>query len=175
MTMKSAEAVANPLAPGLFLFVLVFTLWLLLAGSLDPQELIAGLVVALVVTLISRPHLDIFNGLRFTPAAIPAFFAYLGLFILALIRANLDVARRVLSPSLPLRPALVEVRTELRSPLGRLALANSITLTPGTLSVDVQADKLLIHWIDAPPDIDIDGATRAIVSAFEKHLKGFLK
>jgi len=175
MTMKSDEAVVRPLAPGLFLFVLVFVLWLLLAGSLDPQELIAGLLVALVVTLVSRPHLDIFGGLRFTPAAIPAFFAYLGLFILALIRANLDVARRVLSPSLPLQPALVEVRTELQSPLGRLALANSITLTPGTLTVDVQGEKLLIHWIDAPPDIDIEGATREIVSAFEKHLKGFLK
>jgi len=175
MTVKSDEAVESILAPGLFLFVLVFCLWLLLAGNLDPQELITGGLVALVVTLISRPHLDIFSGLRFAPTAIPAFIAYLGLFALALVRANVDVARRVLSPSLPLRPALVEARTELQSALGRLVLANSITLTPGTLTVDVQGDKLLIHWIDAPPDIDIEGATREIVSAFEKHLKGFLK
>ena len=87
----------------------------------------------------------------------------------------MDVARRVLSPSLPLRPALVEVRTELHSSLGRLILANSITLTPGTLSVDVREEYLLIHWIDAPPEIDIEGATRKITSRFERHLKGFLK
>ena len=175
MTIKSDGAVESILAPGVFLFVLVFCLWLLLAGNLNPQELIVGVIVALVVTLISRPHLDIFSGLRFTPSAIPPFLSYLVLFTRALIRANIDVARRVLSPSLPLRPALVEVKTELQSPLGRLILANSITLTPGTLTVDVREERLLIHWIDAPPNIDIEGATREITSAFERHLKGFVK
>jgi multicomponent Na+:H+ antiporter subunit E len=175
MTSKSIEDESGTFAHGVFLFFLLFALWLLLTGSLDPEELIAGLSVALVVTLISRPHLGIFNGLRLTPAAIPAFFSYLGLFFVALVRANIDVARRVLSPSLPLRPALVEVKTELQSPLGRLILANSVTLTPGTLSVDVRGDRLLIHWIDVPPDIDIDGATREITSKFERSLKGFVK
>lgn len=160
---------------GAFLFVLLFAFWLLLAGSLDPAELIAGLVVALVVTLISRPHLAIFHGLRLTPTAIPAFFAYLGLFLVALVRANIDMARRVLSPSLPLRPALVEVRSELRSPLGRLILANSITLTPGTLTVDVGEQTLLIHWIDAPAGIDIEEATERLARRFERYLKGFVK
>lgn len=175
MTTKSDEGESGSIAHGFFLFCLLFGLWLLLTGSLDPEELIAGLLVALVVTLISRPHLAVFNGLRLTPAAIPAFLSYLGLFFVALIRANVDVARRVLSPSLPLRPALVEVTTQLQSPLGRLILANSVTLTPGTLTVDVRDDRLFIHWIDAPPGIDIEGATREITSQFEHHLKGFVK
>ncbi len=175
MSTNPREATSGEFAPGLFLFVLLFAFWLLLTGSLDPAELIAGFVVALVVTLISRPHLSIFNGLRLTPSALPAFLAYVGIFLVALLRANLDVARRVLSPSLPLRPALVEVRTSLKSPLGRLILANSITLTPGTLTVDVGEDTLLIHWIDAPPEIDIDGATQAITQQFERYLKGFVK
>jgi multicomponent Na+:H+ antiporter subunit E len=175
MNTDPREATPSDLASGLFLFVLLFALWLLLTGSLAPAELIAGLLVALVVTLISRPHLEIFTGLRLTPSAIPAFFAYLGVFLVALVRANLDMARRVLSPSLPLQPELVEVKTELQSPLGRLILANSITLTPGTLSVEVGEGTLLIHWIDAPDHIDIEGATRAIIHPFERHLKGFLK
>jgi multicomponent Na+:H+ antiporter subunit E len=175
MNIDLREAPTSYLASGLFLFVMLFTLWLLLTASLDPAELVAGLLVALVVTLISRPHLEIFTGLRLTPSAIPSFFAYLGVFLLALVRANLDMARRVLSPSLPLQPALVEVKTELQSPLGRLILANSITLTPGTLSVEVADGALLIHWIDAPPDIDIEGATRAIIQPFEHYLKGFVK
>ncbi len=166
---------ATHVAGGVFLFVLLFALWMLLAGNLDPAELIAGLLVALIVTLISRPHLEIFDGLRLTPAAIPAFFGYLGLFFVALVRANLDMARRVLSPSLPLRPALVEVRTELQSTLGRLILANSITLTPGTLTVEVYGETMLVHWIDAPADIDLEGATEAIVRPFERYLQGFLK
>ncbi len=175
MRTNPREATSGEFAPGLFLFVLLFAFWLLLTGSLAPAELIAGFLVALMVTLISRPHLTIFNGLRLTPSAIRPFMAYLGVFLLALVRANLDVARRVLSPSLPLRPALVEVRTSLKSPLGRLILANSITLTPGTLTVDVGDDSLLIHWIDAPPDVDIEGATEAITQQFERYLKGFVK
>jgi multicomponent Na+:H+ antiporter subunit E len=175
MNTDPREPASSDLAAGVFLFVLLFVLWLLLTGSLDPAELIAGLLVALVITLISRPHLEIFAGLRFTPAALPAFIAYLGVFLLALVRANLDMARRVLSPSLPLQPALVEVRTELTSQLGRLILANSITLTPGTLTVDVKDQILLIHWIDAPPDIDIERATETITRHFECTLKGFVK
>ncbi|MET0065753.1 MAG: Na+/H+ antiporter subunit E [Candidatus Thiodiazotropha sp.] len=175
MSSNTSDSTSSDLPSGLFLFVLLFGFWLLLTGSSDPAEWIAGLLVALVVTLISRPHLSIFNGLRLTPMAIPSFFAYLGVFTLALIRANLDMARRVLSPSLPLQPALVEVRTELRSPLGRLILANTITLTPGTLTVDVVDDIITIHWVDCPPGMDIETATRSITREFEKHLKGFVK
>jgi multicomponent Na+:H+ antiporter subunit E len=175
MNTNTRERASSGLASGVFLFVLLFTFWLLLTGSLNPAELIAGLMVALVVTLISRPHLEIFSGIRLTPSALPAFIAYLGTFLLALVRANLDMARRVLSPSLPLRPALVEVRTELQSPLGRLILANSITLTPGTLTVDVSDGTLLIHWIDAPEEIDTEDATKAIIHRFERTLKGFVK
>jgi multicomponent Na+:H+ antiporter subunit E len=175
MNTKTRDAASSQLASGLFLFLLLFAFWLLLTGSLDPAELVAGLLVALVVTLISRPHLAIFNGLRLTPGALPAFLAYLGVFLVALLRANLDMARRVLSPSLPLQPGLVEVKTELRSPLGRLILANSITLTPGTLTVDVNDQTLLIHWIDVPADVDIDKATETITRQFERTLKGFVK
>ena len=175
MNTNPRETTSSNLATGVFLFVLLFAFWLLLTGSLDPAELIAGLLVALIVTLISRPHLSIFSGLRLTPAALPAFIAYLGVFLLALVRANLDMARRILSPSLPLQPALVEVKTELRSHLGRLILANSITLTPGTLTVDVKGDRLLIHWVDVPSGIDVEGATETITRQFERYLKGFVR
>jgi multicomponent Na+:H+ antiporter subunit E len=69
---------------------------------------------------------------------------------------------------------VVQVRTNLRSDLGKLLLANSITLTPGTLTVDVEGDLLLIHWIDCPAGIDMAEATRLIAADFEKHLRGFV-
>jgi len=159
----------------LFVFAVALALWLLLAGSLQRQELIAGGLVALAVTLAAGPRLGIFTGLRLSPMAIPHLFAYLGTFFVALIKANLDMASRVLSPSLPLRPAVVEVRTALRSSLGRLLLANSITLTPGTLAVDVQEDRILVHWVDCPPDADLEAATTAIAHSFERHISGFLR
>lgn len=175
MNTSIPETTDGTLAHGVFLFLLLLALWLLLAGSLDPAELIAGAAVSLVVTLISRPHLAIFTGLKLTPTAIVPFLSYLGLFLVELVRANLDMARRVLTPTLPLHPVLVEVKTELKSPLGRLILANSITLTPGTLTVDVQEDRLVIHWVEVPPGLDSENITRTITGKFERHLKGFVK
>jgi multicomponent Na+:H+ antiporter subunit E len=159
----------------LFGFGVALGLWLLLTGSLQRQELLAGALVALVVTLVAGPRLAILSGLRLTPAAPLHLARYLGHFAVALVRANLDMARRVLSPSLPIRPAVVEVRTALRSTLGRLLLANSITLTPGTLAVDVRDDRILVHWVDCAPEADLEAATAAIAAGLERHIRGFLR
>jgi len=172
---KSTDINEKP-TPSLYLFVFLvcWLLWLLLAGAAGQQEVLAGAAVAIVVTLSAAPRLGLFGGLRFAPAAPLHLLRYLGYFFVALLRANLDMARRVLSPSLPLRPAVVEIRTDLRSSLGKLLLANSITLTPGTLSVDVHDSTLLVHWVDCPPGTDIEQATWHIAAGFEQRLKGFL-
>jgi len=153
----------------------LFLLWVLLAGTLRQDELIAGGVTAVLVTLIAGPRLAILGGVRLSPLAPVHLIRYLGVFFAALLRANLDVARRVLSPSLPIRPGVVEVQTRLRSSLGRMLLANSITLTPGTLTIDVLGDRLLVHWIDCSPGTDLAAATAAISESFERHIRGFLK
>jgi multicomponent Na+:H+ antiporter subunit E len=128
-----------------------------------------------MVTLVAGRRLAILSGVKLNPAALLHLVRYLAYFIKALILANLDMARRVLSPSLPLRPAVVEVETHLQSPLGKLLLANSITLTPGTLSVDVQDERILVHWVDCPPGTDLSRATRTIAASFERHISGFLQ
>ncbi len=150
-------------------------LWVLLTGTLQGQELWAGVLVVGVTTALAGPRLEILAGVRLVPGAAVSLVTYLGYFFYALARANLDVARRVLTPSLPIRPAVVEVRTALTSRLGRLLLANSITLTPGTLSVDVRGDRILVHWIDASPGTDLESATGAIAAGFERHIRGFLR
>lgn len=156
-----------------FVFALIF--WLLLVGTTDRQELVTGLLVAAAVAALSVGRPPILAGLRLSPGAPLAFVLYLATLLVALLRANLDMARRVLTPSLPIRPVMVRVNTSLRSDLGRLVLANSITLTPGTLSVDVEDDTLLVHWIDCPPDSDMAEATRVIAGQFERRLRGFLR
>lgn len=156
-------------------FLIGLAFWLLLVGTLDRQELVAGVLVAAAAAVLALNHAPIFSGFRLTPAAPLWLLSYLVALAVALVRANLDMARRVLTPSLPIRPTIVRVSTSLRSDLGRLVLANSITLTPGTLTVDVQDDALEVHWIDCPPGTDLDRATRAIAAGFERHLRGFLK
>ena len=156
-------------------FAISFILWILLAGSLETSELVAGLIVSLVAAALAMEKSNLIEGFRFTLLTPVHVISYLGVFLLALIRANLDMARRVLSPQIPLNPEIVRVKTALRSDLGKLVLANSITLTPGTLSVDVIDDEILVHWIDCPQGIDRERATQQIASLFEKHLKGFFK
>ena len=155
-------------------YTLVVVFWLLLIGSLERNEVIAGLVVSAIITALMSPRLSILAGVRLSPGAPVALLNFLAVFFAALVRSNLDMARRVLSPSLPIRPAVVELRTGLESPLGKLLLANSITLTPGTLTIDVQGDRILVHWIDCPPGSSINDNTRAIAESFERHLRGFL-
>jgi multicomponent Na+:H+ antiporter subunit E len=95
---------------------------------------------------------------------------YLAVFIEELVRANLNVLRLVLSPRIHIEPGIIEIQTTLKSPIGRLVLANSITLTPGTLVVDIKGDTLFIHWINVSTK-DPVAATRAIAGRFEKHLE----
>jgi len=151
--------------------LLLFLLWLLLTDWRDPGEWLAGIAAAALTAWLSGPHLRLLDGLRLRPALPWHLLRFLGTFLLALIKANFDMARRVLSPRLPIRPALVEVKTELRSPLGRLLLANSITLTPGTLSVDLLDDRIVVHWIDVTPGGDLEHATREIAEQFELRLR----
>jgi multicomponent Na+:H+ antiporter subunit E len=85
--------------------------------------------------------------------------------------ANLDVAYRVLHPYRPIEPGIVKVKTTLKSEVARVALANSITLTPGTMSVALTDDgHIYVHWIKVGSK-DLEEATRRIVGRFEPILK----
>lgn len=149
--------------------------WILLTGSIDTAELATGAVVALVAVVAAGDRLSLLAGLRLSLLSPWHLLRYLAYFLVQLALSNLDMARRVLSPRLPLNPGLVEVRTGLKSDLGRMLLANSITLTPGTLTVDMEDDRLLIHWIDCAPGRDLEAATQAIAAGFEQRIRGFLK
>ncbi len=124
---------------------------------------------------MTASRLSILNGLKLTPVSLFNMLRYLGYFLVELIKANFDLAGRILSRHIPINPAIVEVQTTIQSELGRLLLANSITLTPGTLSVDVIEDRILVHWIDCPDKLDLEYNTQRIVQGFERHIKGFLK
>jgi multicomponent Na+:H+ antiporter subunit E len=86
------------------------------------------------------------------------------------------VAYRVIHPDLLINPGIVKVKTSLQSDIGLTLLANSITLTPGTLSVDIDKDNsvLYIHWIDVQSR-DIEEATRTIVERFERILRNIFE
>jgi len=155
----------------LFISVLLLLgIWLLLNASLSPVVVVSGLAAALLIAVFFSVRHPVFKDMKLNPKALIYFLIYIFVFTFELLKANFDVARRVLSPSLPINPGIVEVKTRLKSKIGRLVLANSITLTPGTLTVDIKEDSLFIHWIDVA-STDIEGATKKIVEGFEKYLE----
>ena len=153
--------------------IVLLGFWLLLTLPVTLFELIAGAVVALLVALLPTGANRLLRDLRLTPRALVAMVQYLGVFLVELVKSTLDVASRVVRPSLPIRPGIVKIKTGLTTPLARLLLANSITLTPGTVTVETRGDEFFIHWIEVRHD-DPEGATREIASRFERYLEVFL-
>ena len=153
----------------LIAFIWGVLFWLALNNSIDTPVLIVGGVVSAVIALLFVKG-DLFKDCSLSPKAFVAAISWFLIFSVELIKSNIDVALRVISPKVRINPAIVECKTKLKSKMGRMALANSITLTPGTLTTDIIDDKLYIHWIDAT-STDVDGATKKIVEKFEKPLE----
>ncbi len=149
--------------------LILMTLWLVL-GGMHRDEIIVGVLVSLGVALLFSSRFDMLGDVRLTPKALGTLVIYIFVFLFELIKSAIDVAGRVLSPKLPINPGIVKVRTRLKSPIGRIVLANSITLTPGTMTVETKGEFLYIHWIDIKTD-DVESATNEIVRIFEKHLE----
>jgi multicomponent Na+:H+ antiporter subunit E len=155
------------------MFIVGFVVWCLLNWLPDWQNLVAGVLVSALVSavmgsfLVTRPHLER-NFTRF----IYFITHYIPVFLWELLKANLDVAYRVLHPSLPIKPGIVRIRTSLKSDTGLTFLANSITLTPGTMTVDIDRENgiLYIHWINVR-HMDIERATQDIAGKFEPILR----
>ena len=165
-TYTAADRVKNIL----YLFVLLFLVWLAVTSSFHWQELSVGIVISLVLSLfLNKYYLEL--GLPVFSIKRMVFFAiYSVVLFIEIIKANFDVAYRVIHPKLPIKPGIVIIKTELKQEFARMLLANSITLTPGTFTLDVLGDRLLIHWINVQSE-DTAEATRMIGERFEKYLK----
>ena len=149
---------------------ILFIFWVLLNNSFEWHNLAIGAGLSVFISLVFCQRCKVFESIKLTPAALFYTFVYLFVFMVELVKSNLDVALRVIKPSLPIKPGIVEVHTKLKSPMGRMILANSITLTPGTLTVNIEDDKLFIHWIEVKT-VNPEEATEAIVRKFEKLLE----
>ncbi len=160
----------------LIYFVLGFVLWMLLTwpivdGQLDWQVVIAGVIAAAIVSLLFHEILPKEHHVFISPVRIFWFLLYIPVFFYYVMIANLDVVYRALHPKMPIKPGIVKIKTKLKTESGITALANSITLTPGTLTVDLTDDGYMyIHWINVKSD-DVEQASKDIASKFEWFLE----
>lgn len=155
----------------IFTTAVYFLFWLAYTSSLAQSEMMAGLIISLILSYFTYQSFSRDKGNNNILSRFLAFLKYLPVFLWEMIKANLDVAKRVIDPSLPINPAIVEISTDLKSNQAKLFLANSITLTPGTLTVDIVEDKLYVHWIDLTAE-DPAEQKKIISEKFEKLLEG---
>lgn len=153
----------------IIIFFMLFVIWILITGT-ESQELILGLFSAVLITFVFSQKADIFEDIKLNPRSVYYALIYIFIFFYELIKSNIDVAGRVIKPELPINPGIVKVKTKLKSKLGRIILANSITLTPGTLTVETRDNDFYIHWIDVSGE-NIEEVTDQIVNKFEKYLE----
>lgn len=152
------------------LWLTLFLIWLIANATLAPDTVIAGLVISAVIALAFASFASVYSVIRWSPVVLYHYLKYLGVFFIELVKANIKVMLLVFSPRIDIKPGIVEIKTELKSPIGRLALANTITLTPGTLVVDIKDDSLFIHCVNISTTDQIE-ATAEISGRFEELLK----
>jgi len=154
----------------LYLFVLLEIIWLALTSSFHYQEIITGIFVSFVISLfLWKRYLELeLPTLSFRK--IMFFILYILVLFREIIKANFDVAYRVIHPKMPIKPGIVVIKTKLKQDIAKMFLANSITLTPGTFTLDIIDDRLLIHWINVKTE-NVDEATKIIGEKFEKYLR----
>lgn len=149
--------------------VVLSTIWALVQGSVDVANLATGFVFGYVVLWLVRPALGETGYFRKLPAAI-AFALY---FLKELVVSNLRVAWDVLTPRARHRPGVVAVPLDLESDIAITLLANVVTLTPGTLSLDVSPDRrtLYVHGMFVD---DTETFRRDIKDGFERRIQELL-
>lgn len=150
--------------------LLLLGIWMALVWSIHPADVIAGFLISFVIVLLFSDIFPVEIFKMFHPVRMFWFLLYIPVFFWAVIKSNLDVTYRVLHPEIPIRPGIVKVKTTLKSEIAKTFLANSITLTPGTLTVDFIDDNLYVHWINIVSE-DPEVETNIIVKKFEKYLK----
>jgi multicomponent Na+:H+ antiporter subunit E len=153
----------------IWLALLLMFLWFAANSSFAFETLVTGASISAILAYLFTRKGSAWRDIRFSPKRAYHFVLYTGVFVIELVRANISLMRCVFAPRIVIKPGIVRIKTKLKTPIGRLALANSIGLTPGSLVIDINGEDIFIHWLDVKTT-DTDEATRAIAGAFEKHL-----
>lgn len=127
--------------------LIIFGTWLLMSGIFIPFILILGILSCVVVVAIAM-RMDVVDH-----EAVPVHLTFSAIcywpwLIWEIVKANIDVTKRILIPSVGISPAMARIKSTQKTDLARVIFANSITLTPGTITIDVEEDGyILVHSI----------------------------
>ena len=131
------------------MFILLIVIWFIFNGKITTEIFILGILLSACIYLFMCRFMD--YGLRKDIALIKKsvyFLYYIGVLIVEIIKANVQVMHLVLTDREVAEPVIIGYKTRLKTNLSRVILANSITLTPGTITVSLEEDELVVHCLD---------------------------
>ncbi len=132
------------MARAISLFIVLLILWLLLSGIYEPLLIILGVASCAFVALIAH-RMDLVDHEGHPIHLTWRFLIYLPWLAWEIVKSNIAVARIIADPKLPISPRVIKVRASQPDELGHVIYANSITLTPGTVSINLEGDDVEVH------------------------------
>ena len=142
---QSLSYIARSVKHLVALAVALYVAWLLWSGYWDNTLLVVLGALSCVVVALLALRMGLVDREGVPIHLFPRLLLYAPWLVWEVVKSNVDVARRILSPRLPIAPQILHVKASQREDLGRVIYANSITLTPGTVSVDLEDDAITVH------------------------------
>ena len=151
--------------------VLLAAVWVAWSWHFEPLILGFG-VVSVVLTVFIARRLNVLDEETVPFELNLRLLVYLPWLAMEVVKANWQVAKIILSPGLPINPHLIRVPADQRTTLGKVILANTITITPGTISLDLRGNVILVHCLDDRlADQDSSGTSSRMIDFLEKRIR----
>ena len=154
--------------------LIYFLLWVIFNGRITLEIIIAGIIISLLLDLFVRKVIGLNltgRGLIKFLKILPDIIFYGIVLLIEIVKANMLISRLVLAPEINVEPCLVKFNTPLKTDAARVALANSITLTPGTITIALEGNELLVHALDREIAKGLEGSIfETLLSRMETRL-----
>ncbi|MBN2169127.1 MAG: Na+/H+ antiporter subunit E [Actinobacteria bacterium] len=131
----------------LLISIMLFALWIVFTMKFNWEHLLMGAVVSIFIGYLTGLMFYRKMDASLSPKLFYKFPVFFGLLAWEIIKANVDVLRRVFAPSMPISPRIISFDSFLETDLARVVLSNSITLTPGTVTIDIEGSRLYVHCL----------------------------
>ena len=142
------------------MFILLLLIWFIFNGKITWELTVLGMILCACIYFFMCRFMDysLKKDISLMRLSV-SFLYYTGVLIVEIIKSNLQVMHLTLTDREIVEPVIISYRTRLRSKLGRVILANSITLTPGTITISLEEDELVIHCLDKTIAEGIENST----------------
>jgi multicomponent Na+:H+ antiporter subunit E len=141
----------------ILLFVLLLAFWLIIIPSISLVQIVVGSIVAFAITIYSFDATTSSKPFNINLLYIFKFIRFSLVLLVEIVKSNIEVAKIILSPKLKIKPKFIKINNPLKSDFNRVLYGNAITLTPGTITVELEKDYIIIHALTSDGTNDDSG------------------